>query len=204
MGLLGWKEYRGFSYGQLLYYGQGAGTDNIGLSIVVAAWDSCCYGTRIEQAGSDIFHIKLKNKKKKIENTKNPALIPSFNSTRLSLASCPKSLKHTLGCCLCGFLFPWTFLFSSCFSCENQKNTKKKVENPKNSVFAILRFGDSHHVGSLGQLSTRSRPETRSSHWQKTAFLFVISTGFTSWRAFPFSHFYLIAHENLKKYPKKK
>ena len=59
---MGWKEYRGFSYGQLLYYGQGAGTDKIGLSIVVAAWDSCCYGTRIEQAGSDIFHIKLKNK----------------------------------------------------------------------------------------------------------------------------------------------
>lgn len=44
---------------------EGAGTDRLGLSIVVAAWDSCCYGTRIEQAGSDPLYIhKTKNNKK--------------------------------------------------------------------------------------------------------------------------------------------
>lgn len=40
------------------YYGQGASTDKLDLSIMVAAWDSCCYGTRIEQVGSDIFEEK--------------------------------------------------------------------------------------------------------------------------------------------------
>ncbi len=107
---------------------QGAETNKIGLSIVVAAWDSRCYGTRIEQAGSDIFHIKLKNQKKKFENTKNPALNPSFNSTRLSLASCPKSLGRVVAYAAFSFYhtsYLSSFLFSHCR--PKSKTPTKKI-----------------------------------------------------------------------------
>lgn len=81
-------------------YGQGTVTDKLGLSIEVTAWVSCCHGTRIQPAGSDIFSIQRKTAKK-FENTKNPALNPLFNS---SLARCPERLEQTLGCCFCGLL----------------------------------------------------------------------------------------------------
>lgn len=107
---------------------------------------------------------KTKNPQK-IENTKKPALNPSFNSTRLSLASCPKSLEPTLGCCLCGFLFFVSFLAFLSRRAQNQKKPKKKPENTKNPVsfHPSTRYSASRH--SLGQLSARSRPEIRSSHW---------------------------------------
>lgn len=62
-GLVGF-EYRGFSHGQLnVATVEGAGTDRLGLTIVVAAWDSCCYFTRTEQAGSNESSSNKNNKK---------------------------------------------------------------------------------------------------------------------------------------------
>jgi len=84
------------------------------------------------------------------------------------------------------------------------KKKPKKIENPKNPVLGILRFGYPLLTGSLGQLSTGSKPEIRSSELQKTAFPFVISNGFTFCGAFSFSPFYLIAQEIFKKHQKKK
>lgn len=46
----------------------------------------------------------------------------------------------------------------------------------------MLHFGNLHHASSLGQLSTRCRPEVRSSTRQKTAFpFFLIWTSFAFW-----------------------
>lgn len=114
------------------YYGQDAGTDKLDLSIMVAAWDSCCYGSRIEQAGSDILEEKQQKNWKYLKSR----TLPTFNSTRLSMASCAKSLEHTLGCCLCGFHLVFFFLFGIFFSRliilliahENIKKTEKRLK----------------------------------------------------------------------------
>ena len=126
---------------------QGAGTNKIGLSIVVAAWDSRRYGTRIEQAGSDIFHIKLKNQKKKFEILKIPhSTHPSIRQSSVWPAAqrvWGGLLLMRLSLSIIHLIFPRFFFL---IADQNQKHQQKKFENLKIPSPSILRLGNPHRT----------------------------------------------------------
>ena len=123
---------------------------------------------QIQQAGSDIFYVKRKKQQKNLKILKIPH--STHSSTRVWPATRRDWSEHWVVAFAAFFFFDFSFLFVFLVVHENQNAHKSPA-------FAILRFGNPYPVGSLGQLLTRSRPETRSSHSQKKAFLFVISTG---------------------------
>ena len=82
----------------------------------------------------------------------------------------------------------WVFAHVAFFSLNVSFLIAHQNRKTKTPVFAILRFSNPHLADSLEQLSAWSRPETRSSHLQKTAFIFVILTviGFWSFTAYSY------------------
>lgn len=115
------------------------------LSIVVAAWDSCCNGTKdlsMPRIGSSYIH-KMKKSKKKLKPLKNPhSTHPSTRKGSVWPAALKVS-KLTLGCCLCGFLFLLAIFFLAHKIQKHQKTVWKPLKIPSPS---ILRLGNPHRA----------------------------------------------------------